>query len=157
MYRIKDVLEILAENRWLLCQAGFGIYISVLAFMDIRKRKLDLRFLMCGVLFAAAGLLCGRTNQGVLLAAGAAVGILFLLISRTTGESLGYGDSILIVITGAFLGFWNLLYLLVTAFSAAAVFSVFMMIRKKFHRRSSFPFVPFLAGAYIGGMFFAGY
>ena len=90
-------------------------------------------------------------------AAGAGVGIVFLVVSRVTDESLGYGDSILILIMGGFLGFWNILSLLVAAFSMAALFSIFMLLRKKFHRKSAFPFVPFLTAAYIGGMIIGAY
>lgn len=85
------------------------------------------------------------------------MGIVFLLISRVSGESFGYGDSILILIIGIFLGFWNLMYLLLGAFSMAAVFSAVMMIKHRFNRKSSFPFVPFLAAAYLGGMFIGTY
>ena len=86
------------------------------------------------------------------MAAGAGTGIVFLIISKVTDESFGYGDSILILIMGGFLGFWNILTVLLTAFSMAALFSSFMLIRKKFHRKSAFPFVPFLTASYIGGM-----
>ena len=58
---------------------------------------------------------------------------------------------------GGFLGFWNILSLLVAAFSIAALFSIFMLVRKKFHKKSAFPFVPFLTAAYIGGMIIGAY
>ena len=106
-----------------------------------------------GFIIVVAGFLCGRDIHVILLAAGAGVGIVFLVISRVTEESFGYGDSILIVIMGGFLGFWNILSLLVMAFSMSALFSIFMLIKKKFHRKSAFPFVPFLTAAYIGGIF----
>ena len=81
-----------------------------------------------------------------------AVGIFFLLLSKVTRESFGYGDSILILLIGGLTGLWNLLSLLMIAFSTAALFSIFMLIRKHFSRKSSFPFVPSLTIAYIGGV-----
>ena len=99
-----------------------------------------------------AGFFCKREIHPLLLATGAGVGIVFLLASRVTGESFGYGDSILIMIMGGFLGFWDILSLLTAAFLLAAVFSVIMLVRKKFNRKTAFPFVPFLMIAYTGGM-----
>ncbi len=157
MFTLKAIIQFISVNRWLLCQGTFALYMVILSVMDMRWKRLHFVFLLSGGVFALAGHFCGRTEPWILLAAGGAVGIIFLIVSRMSGESLGYGDSILILILGAFIGFWNLMYLLLTAFSAAAVFSIIMMIRNRFHRKSAFPFVPFLTAAYIGGMIFAGY
>lgn len=152
-----NMAEMFSDYKWLICQTVFAGYMIVLAVMDIRWKKLSLMILLSGTVPLAAGFLCDREIHIILLAAGAAVGVIFLIISRVTEDSFGYGDSILIVIMGGFLGFWNILSLLTAAFSMAALFSIFMLIRKRFHRKSAFPFVPFLTAAYIGGMFFGIY
>lgn len=157
MYALRSAGKILLENSWELCQAGFAVYMIILSVMDIRWRKLHFAFLLSGGGLAVLGCLCERAEPGMLLAAGGAVGIIFLVISKVTKESLGYGDSILILILGVFIGFWNLLYLLLTAFFLAAVFSSIMMLKNRFSRKTAFPFVPFLTAAYIGGMIIAGY
>lgn len=152
-----NMAEMFSDYKWLICQTVFAGYMIVLAVMDIRWKKLSLMILLSGTVPLAAGFLCDREIHIILLAAGAAVGVIFLIISRVTEDSFGYGDSILIMIMGGFLGFWNILSLLTVAFSMAALFSIFMLIRKRFHRKSAFPFVPFLTAAYIGGMFFGIY
>ncbi|OUN34706.1 prepilin peptidase [Lachnoclostridium sp. An76] len=157
MRTIENAADIIIKNRWFICQCIFLVYIAALAVMDFKYRKLPLKTLLSGLFIAAAGCLCGREISPVLLATGGCMGIVFLLISRVSGESFGYGDSILILIIGIFLGFWNLMYLLLGAFSMAAVFSAVMMIKHRFNRKSSFPFVPFLAAAYLGGMFIGTY
>lgn len=157
MRTIENAADIIIKNRWFICQCIFLVYIAALAVMDFKYRKLPLKTLLSGLFIAAAGCLCGREISPVLLATGGCMGIVFLLISRVSGESFGYGDSILILIIGIFLGFWNLMYLLLGAFSMAAVFSSVMMIKHRFNRKSSFPFVPFLAAAYLGGMFIGTY
>ncbi len=157
MHTIENAADIIIKNRWFICQCIFLVYIAALAVMDFKYRKLPLKTLLSGLFIAAAGCLCGREISPVLLATGGCMGIVFLLISRVSGESFGYGDSILILIIGIFLGFWNLMYLLLGAFSMAAVFSAVMMIKHRFNRKSSFPFVPFLAAAYLGGMFIGTY
>ena len=157
MRTIENAADIIIKNRWFICQCIFLVYIAALAVMDFKYRKLPLKTLLSGLFIAAAGCLCGREISPVLLATGGCMGIVFLLISRVSGESFGYGDSILILIIGIFLGFWNLMYLLLGAFSMAAVFSAVMTIKHRFNRKSSFPFVPFLAAAYLGGMFIGTY
>lgn len=157
MRTIENAADIIIKNRWFIYQCIFLVYIAALAVMDFKYRKLPLKTLLSGLFIAAAGCLCGREISPVLLATGGCMGIVFLLISRVSGESFGYGDSILILIIGIFLGFWNLMYLLLGAFSMAAVFSAVMMIKHRFNRKSSFPFVPFLAAAYLGGMFIGTY
>lgn len=157
MRTIENAADIIIKNRWFICQCIFLAYISALAIMDFKFRKLPLKFLLSGFFIVAAGWFCGRDISPVLLAAGGCTGLFFLLISRVSGEAFGYGDSILILIIGVFIGFWDLLYLLFGAFSMAAVFSAVMMIRHYFNRKSSFPFVPFLAAAYLGGMFIGTY
>ena len=151
------IMDFIMENRWTLCQLLFAVYMIVLMLMDIKWKKLSLAALMSGFIILTAGFLCGRNIHVMLLAAGAGVGIVFMVVSRVTEEAFGYGDSILILIMGGFIGFWNILSLLVAAFSMAALFSIFMLLRKKFHRNSAFPFVPFLTAAYIGGMIIGAY
>ena len=151
------IMDFIMENRWTLCQLLFAVYMIVLMLMDIKWKKLSLAALMSGFIILTAGFLCGRNIHVMLLAAGAGVGIVFMVVSRVTEEAFGYGDSILILIMGGFLGFWNILSLLVAAFSIAALFSIFMLVRKKFHKKSAFPFVPFLTAVYIGGMIIGAY
>lgn len=152
MFTVKEAVQFAESSRWNICCAIFGGYLAVLAIIDIRKRKLNLLILTAGFLFIPAGVLCGGRTPVVYLAAGAAVGVIFLGVSRVTKQAFGYGDSILIIIIGGFLGFWDILSLLGGAFTLAAVFSLILLIKSRFHRKDSFPFVPFLAAAYIGGM-----
>ena len=71
-------------------------------------------------------------------------------ISRLTEEKIGYGDSLLIIVLGTFLGMWKLLILLLGAFGLAAAVSI--LLKRKFTRKSMIPFVPFLTVAYMGEM-----
>ena len=101
--------------------------------------------------------ICERTVSTGEIIAGILAGAFFLLISKLTKESFGYGDSILIVIMGAFLGFWSLMSVLFMAFFMAGLFSVIMLLKTKFHKKSKFPFITFLMAAYAGGIILNGY
>ncbi len=152
MFILENPVQFAVENRWLICRMAFGGYLMILAVMDIKRKKLKLTVLLSGVLFLPAGVLCQSGVPAAFLLAGGAVGAVFLAVSKVTEEAFGYGDSILILIIGSFLGFWDILALLTAAFILAAAFSLILLIRSRFRRKDTFPFVPFLTAAYIGGM-----
>lgn len=152
MFTLKSAAEFLTENGQTILRVVFAGYLCILTVMDIRYHKMRLSVLLSGIVFCAAAAMLVREQSAASLASGCCVGVIFLIMSRATKESFGYGDSILIVIMGSFLGFWNILTLLMAAFFLAAGFSIVMLIKKKFNRKSAFPFVPFLTISYIGGM-----
>ena len=95
--------------------------------------------------------LCSNGELRMMVAGGLCGGV-FLFLSWFTQESFGYGDSILILILGILSGGWNLLWILFAAFLIASVYGGIMIARKKYTRKNSFPFIPFLTVAYLGGM-----
>ena len=157
MYGLENCIKWVSENFSMIFRVLFAVYLLILAFMDIRTRKLRLGILLAGFPLAAAGRAVSGGIPLPLVIAGGAAGALFVIISRVTEEAFGYGDSILITISGIFLGIWDLLSMLVTAFFLAAVFSGVMLAGKRYTRKSSFPFVPFLTAAYMGGALIGGY
>ena len=148
MFREINVAGFVLKNGWVFCQITFLIYMIILAVMDIKRRQVHLGFLLSGIIWVILSVICERTVS---------TGAFFLLISKLTKESFGYGDSILIVIMGAFLGFWSLMSVLFMAFFMAGLFSVIMLLKTKFHKKSKFPFIPFLMAAYAGGIILNGY
>ena len=128
-----------------------GVYLISLSYSDMKRRKLSvgvivLGFLSALVFQAITGIESWRAAGGIL------TGFLFMGISRLTEEKIGYGDSLLIIVLGTFLGMWKLLILLLGAFGLAAAVSILLMIKRKFTRKSMIPFVPFLTVAYMGEM-----
>lgn len=134
----------------------FGWYLCIVSVWDIKNREIPMWLIAAGgILSASLGCLSSETSA-VLMGAGALVGMLFLLISWMTREAFGYGDSLMIAVTGIYLGFWNLLYMLVWAYVLAAIFAGYVLIQKGFCKKEAFPFVPFLLLAYMGIMCLGG-
>ena len=124
-------------------------YLCGLSALDVRSRRLPVSLLACGIGAACVyQVFWGTVPSGISLA-GAAIGVLFLVVSKITGEALGYGDSILILGLGIYLGFWNLLGLLVIAFFIAAGFAMVVLAIRHFKRKAILPFVPFLLTGYV--------
>ena len=131
-----------------ISQLGCGVYLCMLSVIDIRVRRLPVWILAAGGI--AAGILCVYQDKIpiVLALAGAAVGLVFSGVSKVTEEGFGCGDSIPILILGIYLGFWNLLGVLVLAFLLSAVFAIFALCVHRFNRSTGYPFVPFLCISY---------
>ena len=81
---------------------------------------------------------------------GAAVGISFFFISKYSRESVGYGDSWLILLLGIFLGGKIVVEVLFVASFLAALFSIGYGLVRGWNRKNTIPFIPFLAVAYVG-------
>ena len=147
MFREINVAGFVLKNGWVFCQITFLIYMIILAVMDIKRRQVHLGFLLSGIIWVILSVICERTVSTGEIIAGILAGAFFLLISKLTKESFGYGDSILIV----------LMSVLFMAFFMAGLFSVIMLLKTKFHKKSKFPFIPFLMAAYAGGIILNGY
>lgn len=126
----------------------FGGYLCVVSVWDIRKREIPLWLIAVGGLLAAGLGFFSEKHSIMLMIAGALVGMVFVGISKVTEEAFGYGDSLMIAVAGVYLGFWNVLGLLVWAHVLAALFAGYILIRKGIYKGVSFPFVPFLLAAY---------
>ena len=139
-----------------MCQLGqdmgviiCGGYLSILAVVDIRQRKLPVWLLLTGIAGAVVYQAGWSEVPLILSAVGGLAGLVFLVFARITGEAFGYGDGALILALGIYLGFWNLMGVLTIAFILAAGFSMIVLALKKFQRKATFPFVPFMCIGYF--------
>ena len=126
------------------------IFLIICTYFDMKTRMLPVCLLIVGGTGAFIVRIMIYENWWVHIA-GMVLGIVFLGISKVTKEALGYGDSFLILILGAFIGLWQMLLVLVIAFISTALFSMIVLIFKKMSKKKSFPFVPFLLLGFIGG------
>lgn len=126
------------------------------SYIDIQLRRVPVWLLyLSGAAAFVYQILYPERNIWLLLG-GAGVGILFLIISKVTEEGMGYGDSWGILVFGIYLGLWELVEVLLTAFFILAVFSAAVLIRKRLQGRYTLPFYPFLTGGYLTVMFIEG-
>lgn len=79
---------------------------------------------------------------------GIAIGALLFLYALATSESIGYGDCLVFVCAGAFIGFSRNLQLLFFSLVMAAVAGgIYALVRKK-GIKARVPFVPCILGTY---------
>ena len=122
------------------------------AWQDLRKREVPLWYLITGTV-VAIGLYFGESTVRMLyILAGISVGLVFLAISRLTEENLGYADSWMILNLGIFPGIHKQIAIVCLAFFLAAFIGAAGMIRHRWNRKTSMPFLPFLAVGFLGAM-----
>lgn len=138
-------------------QIGYAVYLCILSIMDIWLQRIPLWLVAAGGVGAVIIRACRAEVPLVLVLAGAGVGVVFLIISRITREAFGYGDSLLIIIMGIFLGLWNLLGVLLGAFLFSSAFAVIFLIYKRLDRKAGYPFIPFLLISYSVWLWFGGF
>ena len=121
----------------------------LITLLDILWRRIPVNILVILNIMIAGYQLYYRTMDWRLIAGGAGVGIIFFIISRKTGESIGYADSWLILILGIYQGFWGLLGTLTGAMFILAITSLVVSVLKRPSRKFTLPFIPFLTIGYI--------
>ena len=123
--------------------------LGLAAWQDVRNRKVSVR-LLGGA--AIAGLLCFGCFRQITAAdmlLGSAIGAVLLLLGFVTGEKIGYGDGVLVLVCGIFLGFAENLQLLCAALVLVEAVGLFLIIVKRKGRRHRIPFIPFLLAGYL--------
>lgn len=124
------------------------------SFLDWRKREVSL-FSLGGFGVVGIGLNLWLGYQSVIEAAGGvALGILLLAAAFFTREAIGFGDGLLICITGIYLGFWENLSLLIAGAVCCGGILGIAILAGRLKMADRVPLVPFLLLAFIGRMIF---
>lgn len=132
------------------------VYMGVCAVFDIRHREIPLLWILAGIV-AAVGIDIWRITEGVFTAAEAGFSLLpgafFLLTSFCTGEKVGYGDGLLLLAAGLFLGLYRCFLMLCIGLALSSCAALFLLLFKRADRHSRMPFAPFLLCG-MGVLFF---
>ena len=79
---------------------------------------------------------------------GAAIGAAVMILSMVTNESIGMGDGIILLCTGAMAGFEKNMELFFSALILCGMCGLFLMLILGKSRKTKVPFVPFLLAAF---------
>ena len=127
------------------------IFMMLLLFSieDVRKKRIDILPLLA---FSVIGAIYQTVTRALTIpeiCGGMLLGVGLLGIAKMTGESLGYGDGLLFLVTGIYLGGWDNCSLLMTSLVLAFVFAIIQIIVRKKSAKSEIPFVLFVLSAYV--------
>ena len=127
----------------------FGLF--GIAWFDYRTKLIDVRWLwgigLAGFLlvFGKSGIAeVGESMKGML------PGAILLLFAWISGESIGFGDGWLFVVTGIFLGLQKNVLLLLGSLIVAGMFAIICLVLRRKEKSDRIALAPFVLIAYVG-------
>lgn len=135
---------------WCVSRIGILIWLVILAIEDWKTRSVAVKwlFLACGGVLAY--LVCSISTMTELMShiGGAIWGGLFLLIGKYTKEKIGYGDGVILLILGMYLGMWEFIEVSLLAFFMCAIYGIIQLAKRTLHKKDGVAFIPFLTLSY---------
>ena len=128
---------------------GLICFYSITACDDMKSMQVKVREILIFAFIGIAFNIIFRPYSLLSVAGGVMIGCVVLLFSYFSNEKIGIGDSLIIIVTGLFLGFADTLLLLWVSTIMAAIFG--MIFIKKYGKEKDYeiPFVPFLLMGYL--------
>lgn len=129
------------------------LFLAVGTVFDVKSRTLPGRFLLLSAVTAAIFNVLLQYQSFAEIFGGVLLGGSFLLFGWMSGESIGYGDGIGMMITGMLIGGRRTLLIVTGAFFLSALYGIGRLLLKKGSLSDTMPFYPFLLAAALGGGF----
>ncbi len=130
------------------------IWLMLCSLQDVKSKKISLILVLAGFIIPVAGIIIAGNIAVIDRIAGLVLGLLLLLLCPVTGGQIGFGDGLVICITGLSLGFFKNAELLLLALTISAVISGFLIVFRHVGRHKTIPFIPFMFLAYLGVLVF---
>ena len=122
------------------------IFIMICTITDIRKREIPLTMI---ILFSCLSLVIakirGEEGGWFSFLYSMAPGVFFLLLSFCTRQSIGYGDVLVILVLGLYVGYRKCIMIVAIGLVASSVYALVLLVCRKVKGKSRIAFVPFLA------------
>ena len=135
------------------------IPLIIAAVTDIRKKDISVAIpILCGVLSLIFAVIPAFLSADPYRIKGfffsLIPGVLMLLISGVTDQSLGYGDGLMALAIGPAFGLEGTVFALTLAVFASGLFSIVLLVIRKAGKKTQIPFLPFMTLG-MGVMLFA--
>ena len=130
-----------------------GICLMAAAYRDWKTKQIPVGLLLLTTLFVLLLLFTVIKDTLWSTLGGIGIGLCFFVISKVTGEAIGYGDSWILLLLGFYLGGKPLLEVIFLASFAACLFALFRSMARGWNKGQTIPFVPFLFMGYLGVTF----
>jgi len=145
------------EAAWYM---SFIFILIITTFVDLEHLIIPQSFINAGLIMATSGFIAFWDSRWISGLIGAVIAAAFLYLSGLLGkvlfhkESMGFGDVLLGLITGLFLGWKLSIMMLFLTFCSAAVILLILMAFKKVKAGVHVPFGPFMALGSVLSLFF---
>lgn len=129
--------------------AGILAFLFFCSIQDIREKRISVKMLiLSGVLFLSASLLFDDI-EGEKRLYSMLPGIIAFLLAFLTGEQIGYGDAVCLIVLGTVISGGVLLGAIMGGLILLSAFSIILVTRKRADRKTTLPFLPFLSAGIL--------
>lgn len=131
------------------------LILTIFSIQDIKTKRIQTLPLLMSLIPGILLQMTGRNHTFWEVMGGIALGVMLLVIGRCTKEAVGYGDGLVFVVTGVYLGIWENFRLLLSALIIVSIFSVVQIIIRKKNAKDEIAFIPFVwiaQAIQIGGL-----
>ena len=139
------MLKVQIENNFIM--TVFIIFLSVCSVFDIKRKEIPAILISIG-LISSFGINIWQLFEGTISVADVGTsllpGLFFLLISFCTKEKIGYGDGLILIVSGLMLGSYRCFLGLCISLICSSALAVFLLMLHKVEKNSGLAFVPFL-------------
>lgn len=130
-----------------LCLCMTGIYLVIMAVIDIRTKEIPVAPGVVFMVLAAIARLFGGADW-ISLVSGLFVGIFLYIVSCLSGGKVGRGDALVYAVTGMTLGFVKNAELFLCSLFLASMGAIVLIVVRRVGKNYAMPFVPFTAAAF---------
>lgn len=138
------------QQMWYIINAILVVFLGVEAVADYRHRNISA---VCAVTvlaaLAACNLICGNMGWKDILC-GMLPGAFIIMLSVMTGQAIGSGDGLVLMVIGAAGGVYVSVMALMFAGTIAAVMMPVLLMAGKVKKKSTIAFIPYLLAGYVG-------
>jgi prepilin peptidase len=126
------------------------LILGIASVSDIRTGRVSLWMVLlagvCSGLSAVIGITDRMTTVPELLSA-MIPGAILLWIGFISANAIGYGDGLMMFMVGPLFGVERMVEGMLLAFFVSAIVSILLIVLRKVNRKTTIPFIPFLASA----------
>ncbi|MBO4478341.1 MAG: prepilin peptidase [Lachnospiraceae bacterium] len=131
---------------------GLCLLLLIASIEDIRHQRINPYWLLLHACFVVVvRLILGEFLTGL---AGVSIGLLLLGAAFVSRQKVGYGDGLVFMVCGLYLGFWENFSLLFMSLVLCALGGLFLMLIGKIKKGQTLPFIPFVMAAFACAMVF---
>lgn len=118
-------------------------------FEDLKHQSVSLHMALAAAALGILSHFMWPQSSHLLWLSGILPGILLLFTAWITHQEIGYGDGLVLAVTGLCLGFSASVFILMAGLLFLAPVSLFYLVCKKAGRKKTLPFIPFLTAGYL--------
>ena len=130
-------------------EIGLILFYGLTSFDDLKTKQVRVFEIVSFAIFGIVLNIVAPLNSMQSIIAAVFVGIVLYIFSILSKEKIGKGDALIVMVSGLYLGFTNVMILLWISSLLALIFGLITIKKLKVDSNYEIPFVPFLMSGFL--------